>query len=99
MRWSLERTMRLACLGVLLMLALTTTLAEDLKKPFTAAIETELWSFIPGFEGSNVHFSPDKKYFVVYCQRGRLDVNRPEDSLRFYRSDDVAAFLKNTAQI
>jgi dipeptidyl aminopeptidase/acylaminoacyl peptidase len=68
--------------------------AQEAKKSFTARDETELWSFIPGFDGSNVHFSPDKNYFVVYCQRGRLDIDRPEDSLRFYRADDVAVFLK-----
>jgi hypothetical protein len=68
--------------------------AQETKKVFSAKDETELWSFIPGFDGSNVHFSPDKKYFVVYCQRGRLDINRPEDSFRFYRATDIENFLK-----
>ena len=71
-----------------------TAIAQASRKPFTAQVETELWSFNPErFDGSSVHFSPDKKYFVVYCERGRLDINRPEDSLRFYRAADVENFL------
>lgn len=81
-------------LFVVLFAGFQSTSAEDSKKPFTAKIETELWSFIPGFDGSNVHFSADKKYFVVYCERGRLDMNRPEDSLRFYLAADIENFLK-----
>lgn len=68
--------------------------AQENKKVFSAKDETELWSFVPGFDGSNVHFSPDKKYILVYCERGRLDINRPEDSFRFYRAADIEDFLK-----
>ena len=39
-------------------------------------------------------FSPDGNYFVVETERGRLDVNGPEDSLWFYRSQDVRGVLK-----
>src|SRR5260370_12295199 len=45
--------------------------------------------------GSNVRFSSDGNYFAVYSERGRLDLNRPEDSLRFYHSQDVRAFLEH----
>src|SRR5882762_1909306 len=40
-----------------------------------------------------VTFSPDRRYFVVDTERGRLDLNRPESTLRVYRSDDVHQFL------
>ncbi|HYY72997.1 MAG TPA: hypothetical protein VE778_05340, partial [Candidatus Bathyarchaeia archaeon] len=38
-------------------------------------------------------FSPDGKYFAVYTERGRLDLNVVEDSLSFYRSEEAKAFL------
>src|SRR5947199_8463649 len=74
-------------------------IAQESRKPFTAEVETELWSFNPErFDGSSVHFSPDKKYFVVYCRRGRLDINRPEDSLRVYRAADVENVMHQQEQ-
>ncbi|HWC15467.1 MAG TPA: hypothetical protein VG498_00545, partial [Terriglobales bacterium] len=92
----MNRAKFVALCAVLFMVfaGLHASLAQQPKKPFSAATETELWSFIPGFDGSNVHFSPDKRYFVVYCERGRLDINRPEDSFRFYRATDIENFLK-----
>src|SRR3984893_4478735 len=38
-------------------------------------------------------FSPDRKYFVVHAERGRLDLNQPEATIRVYRSEDVYQFL------
>jgi dipeptidyl aminopeptidase/acylaminoacyl peptidase len=40
-----------------------------------------------------ITFSPDGKYFVVDTERGLLDKNRPESTLRFYRTEDVLQFL------
>ncbi len=40
-----------------------------------------------------VIFSPDSRYFIVRTQRGRLDLARPETTLRIYRTTDVRAFL------
>ena len=72
---------------------------QPTKQQFTAELETGLWRFTGGrFDASNVHFSPDRNYFVVYCDRGRVDINRPEDSLRFYRSADVEAFVDHPNQ-
>src|SRR5207253_29694 len=59
--------------------------------------DIELTTF--GFEtdpGDAVQFSPDGNYLAVYAERGRLDLNRPEDSLRFYRTRDIESFLKNS---
>ena len=41
-------------------------------------------------------FSPDGSYFAVYTERGRLDRNRVEDRLRFYRTRDVEEFVKHS---
>ncbi len=64
------------------------------EKPFTVADEVGLTLF--GNRGGaepDIHFSPDGNYFAVWSERGRLDLNRPEDTLRFYRSQDIESFL------
>lgn len=43
-----------------------------------------------------IRFSPDGQYIAVWTERGRLDLNRVEDSLRFYRRLDVEGFLKSS---
>jgi dipeptidyl aminopeptidase/acylaminoacyl peptidase len=65
-------------------------------QPFTVVDEIGLTLFDPGDGGvtSAVQFSPDGNYFAVWSERGRLDLNRVEDSLRVYRCQDVEAFLK-----
>src|ERR1039458_4824619 len=67
------------------------------KRPFTVADDIELTHFDDGAEA--VRFSPDGNYFAVYTERGRLDLNRPEDSLRFYRSQDVENFLEHPDEL
>jgi dipeptidyl aminopeptidase/acylaminoacyl peptidase len=66
-------------------------------RPFTVVDEIGLTLFDPGggATSAQVQFSPDGNYFAVWSERGRLDLNRVEDSLRFYRRQDVEAFLRN----
>src|SRR5438552_880928 len=66
------------------------------ERPFTLNDEIGLWLFIPDMGRRNPRFSPDGKYFAVYSERGRLDLNRPEYALRFYRSEDVENSLKTS---
>ena len=73
--------------------------AADRKKPYTVADEIGLSRLIPDMDGSNVRFSPNGRYFAVYSSRGRLDLNRPQDSLRFYRSRDARKFLARSDQL
>lgn len=80
------------CLGALCNVAFT----QQTRKPWTLADEIALRLFIPDMDGANPRFSPDGKYFAVYSQRGRLDLNRPEYSLRFYRSTAVEDFLTHS---
>jgi len=84
--WFLRLLCLLACSGIL---------AFGQRKPFTIAEEIKLWLF-QNVEQPNPHFSPDGKYFAVYGERGRLDLNRPESLLRFYRSVEVANFVKHS---
>jgi len=74
-----------------------TVLAQQTKKPFSVADEIELWSLIPDLDGPTARFSPDGTYFAVYSTRGRVDLNRPEDSIRIYRSRDVKNFLDDSS--
>src|SRR5712675_1206341 len=43
-----------------------------------------------------VMFSPDDRYFIVTSDRGRLDLNRCESSLRVYSTEDIKRFLSRT---
>jgi dipeptidyl aminopeptidase/acylaminoacyl peptidase len=61
------------------------------KRRFTIADEIGLTHFGDGAEG--LQFSPDGKYFALLAKRGRLDLNVVEESLRFYRSQDIHNFL------
>jgi dipeptidyl aminopeptidase/acylaminoacyl peptidase len=72
-------------------------LAQQAKKVFTVADDIALTYFSPPGGGRvQVLFSPDGNYFAVWSERGRLDLNCVEDSLRFYRRQDVEAFLRRS---
>jgi dipeptidyl aminopeptidase/acylaminoacyl peptidase len=71
--------------------------AQQAKKPFTVADDIALVLFeSPNGRLAEVSFSPDGNYFVVKTERGRLDVNRVEDDVRFYRSQDVKDVLDHS---
>lgn len=70
----------------------------QIKRPFTVADEIGLTFFCSRSGGSSeVHPSPDGHYFAVCTERGILDLNRVEDSLRFYQSQDIKNFLKHSS--
>src|SRR5205823_1680399 len=72
------------------------TFAEQTKKSFTLADDIGISLIIGDGSEPCVRFSPDGKYFAVYSERGRVDLNQVEDSLRFYRTLDVENFLANS---
>jgi dipeptidyl aminopeptidase/acylaminoacyl peptidase len=72
-------------------------LAQQTKEAFTVADDIALTYFAsPGGGPVQVRFSPDGNYFAVWSERGRIDLNCVEDSLHFYRRQDVEAFLKRS---
>ena len=82
-----------SCLGY----AATSPDAQQTKKRFTVADEIALTLFdAPNGRPAEVRFSPDGNYFAVWTERGLLDRNRVEDSLRLYRSRDVEKFLEHS---
>src|SRR5579862_8057032 len=71
--------------------------AQQGKKPFTVSDEIGLTFFnSPGNGWPELRVSPDGKYFAVWTERGRLDLNRVEDSLRFYSTSSVKDFLQHS---
>src|SRR5256885_15653852 len=67
------------------------------KKPFTVADEIGLTHFYElGGGNGTVSFSPNGNYFAGWAERGRLALNRVEDDLRFYRTQDVKHFLEHS---
>src|SRR6266853_4789661 len=71
--------------------------AQQTKRPFTVADEIGLTLFVdPDGDLAEVHFSPDGNYFAVWSERGQLELNLVEDSLRFYRSEDIKNFLEHS---
>lgn len=70
---------------------------SEVKRPFTVADDIQLTYFGDPFldKAEPIVFSPNGKYFVVHTERGRLDINRPESSLRVYRVEDVRYFLSH----
>jgi dipeptidyl aminopeptidase/acylaminoacyl peptidase len=71
--------------------------AEQATRPFTIVDDIGFAYFGDLYGGATaVGFSPDANYFAVDTERGRLELNRVEDSLRFYRSQDVEDFLKSS---
>jgi dipeptidyl aminopeptidase/acylaminoacyl peptidase len=71
--------------------------AQEAKARFTVADEIELTHFGDPYTGEAeaVLFSPDGNYVAVDSEHGRLDLNRPEDSLRFYSVRDIENFLEH----
>ena len=68
--------------------------AQQAKKSFTVADEIALALFDdPNGGPAEMLFSPDGEYFVVKVERGRSDIDRVEDAVRFYRTQDVNYFL------
>jgi dienelactone hydrolase len=41
-------------------------------------------------------FSPDGQHFVVHTERGRIDLNRPESTLRIYETHQIQQYLLHT---
>jgi dipeptidyl aminopeptidase/acylaminoacyl peptidase len=67
------------------------------KKSFTVIDEIGLTRFGSSWTAieERVLFSPDGKYFATETERGRVDLNRVEDSLRFYRSEEIKRFVEH----
>src|SRR5258708_6032885 len=48
-----------------------------------------------GTPGGVIKYSPDGRYLAVVTERGRLDLNAPEDTIWVFRIDDVQSFVQH----
>ena len=68
------------------------------QRPFTAKDDVGLALFEfagRGAPGGVVKYSPDGRYFAVVTERGRLDLNAPEDTIWVFRIEDVQRFVQH----
>src|SRR5262249_34571077 len=77
--------------------------AQEAKKPFTVTDDIEFSHFVSSEDAycwfghdEAVQFSPNGEFFSVLTARGRLDLNQVEESVRFYRTSDIEAFLRRS---
>ena len=68
------------------------------QRPFTATDDVGLAQFEYGGRGGVIKFSPDSQYVAVVTERGRLDLNAPEDTIWVFRTEDVRRFVRNAGQ-
>jgi len=74
----------------------TLSLSSAAQRRFTVADDVSLSYFgVPNTLEEAFLFSPNDQYFVVHTERGRVDLNRPESTLRIYRTEDVHRFLRH----
>jgi len=88
---------RLLCLLLAVGVWLSNAFSEDAKRRFTVADDIELSHFGDPYMGGIVPitFSRDGRFFVVDTERGRIDLDRPESTLRVYRTREVEEFLRS----
>jgi dipeptidyl aminopeptidase/acylaminoacyl peptidase len=68
------------------------------KRPFTAKDDVGLALFEyagVGAPGGVIKYSPDGQYFAVVTERGRLDLNAPEDTIWVFEIADVQRFVQH----
>jgi dipeptidyl aminopeptidase/acylaminoacyl peptidase len=68
------------------------------QRPFTAKDDVGLALFDyagRGAPGGVIKYSPDNRYFAVVTERGRLDLNAPEDTIWVFRIEDVRRFVEH----
>src|SRR6266480_1204957 len=67
-------------------------------RPFTAADDVGMALFEyagQGAPGGVIKYSPDGRYFAVVTERGRLDLNAPEDTIWVFRIEEVQRFVQH----
>jgi dipeptidyl aminopeptidase/acylaminoacyl peptidase len=68
------------------------------QQPFTPKEDVGLALFEyagRGAPGGVIKYSPDGRSFAVVTERGRLDVNAPEDTIWVFRLEDVQRFVQH----
>lgn len=87
----------------LFLLPIATVLSSSAsgQRPFTAKDDVGLALFEyagRGAPGGVIKYSPDGRYLAVVTERGRLDLNAPEDTVWVFRIEDVQRFVQHPEQ-
>jgi len=72
------------------------------ERPFTVQDDIAFSYFGDLFSGgllASSVFSPDGRFFVIETERGRLDLGKPESTLRVFRTGDVQAFVAKSENV
>src|SRR5258708_7043219 len=84
------------CVLMAMGLAFTSLPGHAAERRFTVADDIGLayfgYPYVTGLVDA-VTFSPDGRYFVVDTERGLLDQDHPESTLRIYGTRNIAQFL------
>src|SRR6266576_5769081 len=67
------------------------------QRPFTAKDDVGMALFEYA-SGGSIRYSPDARYFAVVTERGRLDLNAPEDTIWVFRTEEVQRFVLHAEQ-
>lgn len=65
------------------------------RRPFVPEDDIALSLFEYGFWPARIKYSPDTKYLAVVTERGRLDLNAPEDTIWVFRIADVQRYMQH----
>src|SRR5437016_505589 len=90
-------SMRLAAFFIPFSLFLLCSSASG-QRPFTVKDDVGIALFEyagRGAAGGVIKYSPDRQYFAVVTERGRLDLNTPEDMIWLFRLEDVQRFVQH----
>jgi len=91
---------KLAALFLLSIAAILSSSASG-QRPFTPEDDVGLALFEYGSRGAPggvIKYSPDGRYFAVVTERGRLDLNAPEDTIWVFRIEDLQHFVQHPEQ-
>lgn len=65
-----------------------------MKRLFTPTGDIGL-TLISDYEVGPVNFSPDNRWFAVVTERGRLDINKPEDTIWMFNIEETRGYLQH----
>ena len=90
-----RRVPRIVCLLLAAGMSFESSKSSVAKRRFTVADDIGLVHFGAPYSGDArpITFSPDGRYFVVDTERGLLDQDRLESTLRVYRTQSIHQFL------
>src|SRR5260370_35465196 len=93
-----DRIVRSVCLLFAVGIGFVSLPSRAAKRRFTVSDDIGVVHFGDIYLGkaNAVTFSPDGRYFVVDTERGLIEKNRPESTLRVYRTEDVHQFVLNS---